>query len=111
LKRRQYDSALKAGFATPGYPGYSGFNYSQNDIFRSIFEDPIFFANLSNMFRESGLRFDEAIVAYVRRQIQQAIGEPTAEEIKIKAKTSFVAFLGEDLLHVEPVAVVPNSKF
>jgi len=60
VKRQQYDSARRSGFNIPGYqPGYSGFSYSQNDIFRSIFDNPVFFANLSNIFREAGLRFDE----------------------------------------------------
>lgn len=60
VKRQQYDSARKSGFNMPSYqPGYGGFGYSQDDIFRSIFDNPVFFANLSNVFRESGLRFDE----------------------------------------------------
>jgi rod shape-determining protein MreB len=39
---------------------------------------------VANSVRVGGVRFDEAIVAYVRRKYNMAIGEPTAEEIKIK---------------------------
>jgi rod shape-determining protein MreB len=39
---------------------------------------------VANSVRVGGVRFDEAIVAYVRRKYNMAIGEPTAEEVKIK---------------------------
>ena len=39
---------------------------------------------VANSVRVGGVRFDEAIVAYVRRKYNMAIGEPTAEEIKIR---------------------------
>lgn len=39
---------------------------------------------VANSVRVGGVRLDEAIVAYVRRKYNMAIGEPTAEEIKIR---------------------------
>jgi rod shape-determining protein MreB len=39
---------------------------------------------VANSVRVGGVRFDEAIVAYVRRKYNLMIGEPTAEEIKIR---------------------------
>ncbi len=53
VKRREYDLARKAGFT-----GYSPL-YSQSDIFQNIFSNPAFFAEMTNMFRQAGLRFDE----------------------------------------------------
>ncbi len=63
VKRQQYDSARRSGFTAPyGRTGYGGFGFSQADIFRSIFSNPAFVSDLNNMFRESGLRFDEDFV-------------------------------------------------
>jgi rod shape-determining protein MreB len=39
---------------------------------------------VANAVRTGGVRFDEAIVNYIRRKYNLAIGEPTAEEIKIR---------------------------
>jgi rod shape-determining protein MreB len=39
---------------------------------------------VANSIRIGGLRLDEAIVAYIRRKYNLMIGQPTAEEIKIK---------------------------
>ncbi|MFL7790497.1 MAG: rod shape-determining protein [Anaerolineae bacterium] len=39
---------------------------------------------VANSARKGGLRFDEAIAAYVRRKYNLMIGQPTAEEIKIR---------------------------
>jgi rod shape-determining protein MreB len=39
---------------------------------------------VANSVRIGGVRMDEAIVAYIRRKYNLAIGEPTAEEIKLK---------------------------
>jgi rod shape-determining protein MreB len=39
---------------------------------------------VANSVRVGGVRFDEAVVGYIRRKYNMAIGEPTAEEIKIK---------------------------
>jgi rod shape-determining protein MreB len=38
---------------------------------------------VANSVRVGGLRFDEAIAAYIRRKYNLMIGQPTAEEIKI----------------------------
>ena len=39
---------------------------------------------VANSVRTGGVRFDESIVAYIRRKYNLAIGEPTAEEIKMR---------------------------
>src|SRR5512136_348183 len=39
---------------------------------------------VANSVRTGGVRFDEAIVAYIRRKYNLAVGEPTAEDIKIR---------------------------
>jgi rod shape-determining protein MreB len=39
---------------------------------------------VANSVRMGGVRMDEAIVAYVRRKYNLIIGEPTAEEIKVR---------------------------
>jgi DnaJ-class molecular chaperone len=51
-KRRQYDFALK------GQPA-GGFGYAQQDIFRDTFSNQAMFNDLSRMFAQAGLRFDE----------------------------------------------------
>ena len=56
-KRQQYDFARKAGV---GYDtGYGGFQYSQQDIFQGIFSNQATFDELSQMFAQAGLRFDQ----------------------------------------------------
>ena len=53
-RRRQYD------FAGVGYDaGHRGFQYSQQDIFRSTFSNQAMFDELSRMFTQDGLRFDQ----------------------------------------------------
>jgi len=54
-KRQQYDLARKSGFAGAGY---GGFNYSQQDIFQSIFANRANLDELNRMFARAGLRFD-----------------------------------------------------
>jgi DnaJ-class molecular chaperone len=54
-KRQQYDLARKGGFAGAGY---GGFQYSQQDIFRSIFSNPANLDELNRIFAQAGLRFD-----------------------------------------------------
>ncbi len=59
-KRRQYDFARRGQFAGVGSDtGYGGFGYSQQDIFRDIFSNPAMFDELSRMFAQAGLRFDQ----------------------------------------------------
>lgn len=59
-KRRQYDFARKEPFAGAGYDaGKRGFGYSQQDIFRDIFSNPAMVEELSRMFAQAGLRFDQ----------------------------------------------------
>ena len=55
-KRRQYDLAKKSGFAGADYPGFS---YTQSDIFRDEFSDPATMKDLSRLFQQLGLRFDQ----------------------------------------------------
>jgi len=57
-KRQQYDSARRGQFA--GYDTrYRGFQYSQQDIFRDTFSNQAMFDELSRMFAQAGLRFDQ----------------------------------------------------
>ena len=56
-KRQQYNFARKAGI---GYDArYRGFQYSQQDIFRDTFSNQAMFDELSRMFAQAGLRFDQ----------------------------------------------------
>lgn len=54
-KRQQYDLARKGLFADVGY---EGFQYSQQDIFQSIFSNQATLNELNRMFAQAGLRFD-----------------------------------------------------
>jgi DnaJ-class molecular chaperone len=58
VKRQQYDMARKSGMAGAGY-GPSGFQYSQQDIFRDAFTNRASVDDLNRMFAQAGLRFDE----------------------------------------------------
>ena len=59
-KRQQYDFARRGQFAGAGYDNsYGGFQYSQQDIFRDIFANQATFDELSRMFAQAGLRFDQ----------------------------------------------------
>ena len=57
-RRREYNSFRKSPFAHAG----AGGSYSQEQVFRSSFSDPAFFADLDRMFRQAGLRFDPEFV-------------------------------------------------
>lgn len=59
-KRQQYDLARKGQLAGAGYDSqYGGFKYSQQDIFMDIFSNRTMFDELSRMFAQAGLRFDQ----------------------------------------------------
>ncbi len=59
-KRQRYDFARKGQLAGVGYnTQYKGFQYSQQDIFRDIFSNPAMFDEMSRMFSQAGLRFDQ----------------------------------------------------
>ncbi len=59
-KRQQYDFVRRSQFAGVGYDTrYKGFQYSQQDIFRSIFSNQAMFDELNRMFTQAGLRFDQ----------------------------------------------------
>jgi len=59
-ERQQYDFVRRGKFAGVGYDsGYKGFQYSQQDIFRGIFSNRAMFDELSRMFTQAGLRFDQ----------------------------------------------------
>ncbi len=63
-KRQQYDFARRGQFA--GYDTkYGGFQYSQQDIFRDIFSNRAMFDELSRMFNQAGLRFDQDFLNHV----------------------------------------------
>jgi DnaJ-class molecular chaperone len=53
-KRQQYDLARRGQFA-----GYTSSQYSQQDIFRETFSSQAAFDELSRMFAQAGLRFDQ----------------------------------------------------
>ena len=58
-KRRSYDSIRRAGFASAGDPG---FRFTQEEIFRDIFSNPMasdVFRDLGREFSRMGFRFDE----------------------------------------------------
>jgi|WetSurMetagenome_2_1015567.scaffolds.fasta_scaffold64176_3 DnaJ-class molecular chaperone len=57
VKRQQYDLARKGVFSGAGY-GPSGFQYSQQDIFRDTFTNKATMEDLNRMFAQAGLRFD-----------------------------------------------------
>jgi len=59
-KRQQYDFARRGLFAGVGYDAsYKGFQYSPEDIFRDTFSNKVMFDELSRMFSQAGLRFDQ----------------------------------------------------
>ncbi len=59
-KRQQYDFARRGLFAGVGYDAsYKGFQYSPEDIFRDTFSNRVMFDELSRMFSQAGLRFDQ----------------------------------------------------
>jgi DnaJ-class molecular chaperone len=59
-ERREYDAFRRGQFAGVGYDNqYWGLQYSQEDIFRYIFSNRAIFDELSRMFSQAGLRFDQ----------------------------------------------------
>jgi len=59
-KRQQYNFIRKGLFVGAGFDTqYTGFQYSQQDIFRSIFSNQVLFDELNRMFAQAGLRFDQ----------------------------------------------------
>jgi rod shape-determining protein MreB len=70
-------------------------------------------------FAWGGDKFDEAIIRYIRREYNLLIGEPTAEDIKIKIGTAWVTdenrnrsmeVRGRDLLTGLPKNIEINSE-
>ena len=59
-KRRQYDAARRSPFG-----GAPGFGYSQQDIFRDTFANQAMFDEMSRMFHQAGLRFDQDFLNHV----------------------------------------------
>ncbi len=65
-KRQQYDFARRGELAGVGYDAkYGDFRYSQQDIFRDIFSNRVMFDELSRMFNQAGLRFDQDFLSHV----------------------------------------------
>lgn len=65
-KRRQYDSSRQAQGAGVGATG--GFGYSQEEIFRDLFNNPdlsLIFQEMNREFARAGIRFDDAFVRKV----------------------------------------------
>ncbi|GAI44487.1 unnamed protein product, partial [marine sediment metagenome] len=59
-KRQQYDFVRRSPFAGIGYDTqHKGFQYSQQNIFRGIFSNQATLDELSRMFTQAGLRFDQ----------------------------------------------------
>jgi curved DNA-binding protein len=61
-KRREYDMMKQAGFAGYGSQYTGGSYYSQEQVFADAFNNPYLFQELTRMFQEAGLRFDEGFV-------------------------------------------------
>jgi DnaJ-class molecular chaperone len=62
IKRQQYDYSHKNPFANTDN---GGFQYSQKDIFQSIFANQAFINELNLMFSQAGLRFDRDFINQV----------------------------------------------
>lgn len=72
---------------------------------------------ISESIRVAGDKFDEAIVRYIRREHNLAIGERTAEEVKIQAGCAFpgareasIDVRGRDLMDGLPKTIEVTSK-
>ena len=72
---------------------------------------------VANSVRMGGVRMDEAIVAYIRKKYNLAIGEPTAEEIKFKVGTALpldeeleIEIQGRDQVAGLPRTIVVKSS-
>jgi DnaJ-class molecular chaperone len=59
VKRQQYDMARQGGMAGAAYGSPSGFQYTQQDIFREAFNNRASVEDLNRMFAQAGLRFDQ----------------------------------------------------
>ncbi len=84
-KRQQYDFIRRNPFAEVGYDTrYKGFRYSQQDIFRGIFSNQVMFDELSRMFTQAGLRFDQDFLKRVffegSDSISQSFTSPDARQ-------------------------------
>lgn len=71
---------------------------------------------VANSVRIGGVRMDEAIISYVRRKYNLAIGEPTAEDIKFRVGTAIpldeelsIDIQGRDLVAGLPRTITINS--
>ncbi len=62
-RRGQYDLARRGGGGS--YTAPPGFGYSQQDIFQSFFSNQAAFNEMSQMFAQAGLRFDEDLLRQV----------------------------------------------
>jgi len=60
--RRDYDRMRRLGFSDRGAQYAQRRHYSQDQVFKDAFGSPYLFEELARMFRQSGLRFDEAFV-------------------------------------------------
>ena len=63
-KKQQYDFARRGQYAGYGVK-CGGFQYSQQDIFKDILSNRVMFAELSRMFNQAGLRFDQDFLNHV----------------------------------------------
>jgi DnaJ-class molecular chaperone len=59
VKRQQYDMARQGGMAGAAYGSPSGFQYTQQDIFRDAFSNRASAEDLNRIFAQAGLRFDQ----------------------------------------------------
>jgi len=65
-KRQQYDFVRRSPFAGIGYDTqHKDFQYSQQNIFRGIFSNQATLDELSRMFTQAGLRFDQDFLSRV----------------------------------------------
>ncbi len=73
---------------------------------------------IAESLRVGGDKFDEAIIRYVRKQFNLAIGEQTAEDLKVKIGTCFPSaseeisldIRGRDLIHGLPRQITITSN-
>lgn len=62
------DSTLRSRYDAMRHeavPGRAGAEYSTYDIFQSAFSNPAFFEEISRIFRQAGLRFDEELLSQI----------------------------------------------
>jgi DnaJ-class molecular chaperone len=62
VKRQEYDRMRRAGFTGYGAQYTGGRYYSQEQVFADAFNNPYLFQEITRMFQEAGLRFDEGFV-------------------------------------------------